>query len=72
MDVFYRIKILKRIKILLQKNESKLYEAIYQDFKKSEIETYMTELGSIYHEIDRACRRLKYWAENQNVLEQIF
>ena len=67
LDVFYRIKILKRIKILLQKNESKLYEAIYQDFKKSEIETYMTELGSIYHEIDRACRRLNYWAKPKRV-----
>ena len=67
LDVSYRIKILKRIKILLQKNESKLYEAIYQDFKKSEIETYMTELGSIYHEIDRACRRLNYWAKPKRV-----
>ena len=67
LDVSYRIKILKRIKILLQKNESKLFEAIYQDFKKSEIETYMTELGSIYHEIDRACRRLNYWAKPKRV-----
>ena len=67
LDVSYRIKILKRIKILLQKNESKLYEAIYQDFKKSEMETYMTELGSIYHEIDRACRRLNYWAKPKRV-----
>ena len=67
LDVSYRIKILKRIKILLQENESKLYDAIYQDFKKSEIETYMTELGSIYHEIDRACRCLKYWAKPKRV-----
>jgi len=67
LDVSYRIKILKRIKILLQENESKLYDAIYQDFKKSEIETYMTELGSIYHEIDRACRSLKYWAKPKRV-----
>ena len=67
LDVSYRIKILKHIKILLQENESKLYNAIYQDFKKSEIETYMTELGSIYHEIDRACRCLKYWAKPKRV-----
>lgn len=67
LDISYRIKLLKRIKILLQKNESKLYDAIYLDFKKSEIETYMTELGSIYHEIDRACRNLKYWAKAKRV-----
>ena len=67
MDISYRIKLLKRIKILLQKNESKLYDAIYLDFKKSEIETYMTELGSIYHEIDRACRNLKYWSKPKRV-----
>ena len=71
LDISYRIKILKRIKILLEKNESKLYDAIYQDFKKSEIETYMTELGSIYHEIDRACRNLKSWSKSKRVRTNI-
>lgn len=71
LEISYRIKLLKKIKELLQNNEAKLYEAIYLDFKKSEIETYMTELGSIYHEIDRACRRLKYWSKPKRVRTNI-
>ena len=44
-----RIETLKKLKLILKENEEKLYTAIYTDFKKSEFETYLTELTLIYN-----------------------
>ncbi|AXT60762.1 aldehyde dehydrogenase [Aquimarina sp. AD10] len=66
-DLSYRINELKRLKSVLLKNETRLYEAIYQDFKKSEFETYTTELSIIYHEIDLAVSKVKKWAKKRKV-----
>ena len=67
-DVKYRITMLKVLKKILKENESKLYEAIYKDFKKSEFETYATELGFLFHEIDIAIKSLKKWAKPKWVM----
>ncbi len=64
-NISFRIKELKRLKNILKKNESQLYESIYKDFKKSEFETYTTELSIIYHEIDLAIKKVKKWAKKK-------
>ncbi len=64
-DISFRIKELKRLKAILKKNEAQLYESIYKDFKKSEFETYTTELSIIYHEIDLATKKVKKWAKKK-------
>ncbi len=64
-DVSFRIQELKRLKSVLQKNEALLYESIYKDFKKSEFETYTTELSIIYHDIDLAISKVKKWAKKR-------
>ncbi|WP_438422377.1 aldehyde dehydrogenase [Aquimarina macrocephali] len=64
-DTSFRIKELKKLKNILQKNEKLLYESIYADFKKSEFETYVTELSIIYHEIDLALVKIKKWARKR-------
>lgn len=66
-DISFRIKELKRLKNVLQKNEKLLYKSIYADFKKSEFETYVTELSIIYHEIDLALVKIKKWARKRKV-----
>ncbi len=66
-DVSFRIKELKRLKDVLKKNEALLYESIYKDFKKSEFETYTTELSIIYHDIDLALVKIKKWAKKKRV-----
>jgi len=63
----FRVKELKRLKNILQKNEALLYEAIYRDFKKSSYETYTTEFGIIYHEIDLALVKIKKWSKKKRV-----
>lgn len=50
---------LRNLKSALKANESRLYEAIKADFGKSEFDTYSTELGIIYTEIDYLCKHLR-------------
>ncbi len=64
-NISFRIQELKRLKNVLKQNETLLYQAIYQDFKKSEFETYLTELSIIYHEIDLALVKVKKWAKKK-------
>ncbi len=58
-EIGFRIETLKKLKHLLKENEDKLYTAIYSDFKKSEFETYLTEISLIYNEINDSINNLK-------------
>ena len=66
-EVNIRIETLKKLKHILKKNEDKLYTAIYDDFKKSKFETYITELSLIYNELNDAIRNLKKWSKQKRV-----
>ncbi|WP_353779727.1 aldehyde dehydrogenase family protein [Winogradskyella sp. 3972H.M.0a.05] len=68
----FRKEQLKTLKRLLKDNESRLHEAIYKDFKKSETENYLTELYLIYHEIDNAIKNLDQWARKERVSTNFF
>ena len=62
-DVALRINTLKKLKGVIQENETELYKAIYADFKKSEFETYIAEIALIYNELNDAIRNLKKWSK---------
>ncbi|MDP7430709.1 MAG: aldehyde dehydrogenase, partial [Flavobacteriales bacterium] len=66
-EINFRIETLKKLKRLLKENEDKLYIAIYSDFKKSEFETYLTELSLIYNELNDVIRNLKKWSKQKSV-----
>jgi len=66
-EVNLRIETLKKLKLILKENEDKLYDAIYTDFKKSEFETYLTELSLIYNELNDAIKNLKKWSKQKRV-----
>ena len=66
-EVTLRIETLKKLKLILKENEEKFYTAIYTDFKKSEFETYLTELSLIYNELNDAIRNLKKWSKQKRV-----
>jgi aldehyde dehydrogenase (NAD+) len=66
-QVSLRIETLKKLKTVLKENEQELYTAIYTDFKKSEFETYLTELSLIYNELNGAIRNLKKWSKQKRV-----
>ena len=66
-ELNFRIETLKKLKRLLKENEDKLYTAIYSDFKKSEFETYLTEISLIYNEINDSINNLKKWSKRKRV-----
>lgn len=66
-----RIALLKKLKNLIQENEERLYDAIYQDFGKSEFETYLTEIGLLYHEINLLIKQIKKWSKPKRVFTDI-
>jgi aldehyde dehydrogenase (NAD+) len=70
-NIDFRKQQLRKLKSILQSNESMLYQAIYKDFKKSEFETYLTELVLIYHEIDVAIKNLAKWSKPRRVRTEL-
>lgn len=63
----FRIQQLKKLKRLLTEQEELFFEAIYSDFKKSRFETFVSELGLVYKEIDTAIKNLPRWAAKETV-----
>ena len=66
-DLSYRKEALIKLRELLLQHERELFDAIHLDFKKSQFETYMTELSLIHHEINLALKKLKSWSRPQRV-----
>jgi aldehyde dehydrogenase (NAD+) len=62
-SVAFRIEQLKKLQRVLKANETLLYEAIYEDFKKSEFDTYSTELSFVYHDIKEAIKKVRKWSK---------
>ena len=63
-----RIKTLKSLKIALEKTyKQALRDALYNDFKKPQLETDLTEIYPVIDEINFAMRNLKSWLKKQKV-----
>ncbi|SMO84698.1 aldehyde dehydrogenase (NAD+) [Gracilimonas mengyeensis] len=60
-SVDFRIHQLKTLKELLKEHEQEFVDAVYQDFKKPELETYATELGVLHDEINLVLKKLNKW-----------
>ncbi len=67
LPVAYRIEQLKKLKHLLQRHESELYEAIDNDFGKSKHHTQLTELFPLFEELELAIKNLHKWAKPRKV-----
>ena len=70
-DLNFRKVQLQKLKKVVKSNEKLLYDAIYQDFGKSEFETFGTEISFIYKDIDYYLKNLKSFAKPKNVLTNI-
>ncbi len=66
-DLKFRLAQLNKLDALLKSNEKLLYKAIYLDFKKSEFDTYVSELALLYHDIKDAKKNLRKWAKIKRV-----
>ena len=70
-DLTFRKTQLKKLKQLVKNNEKLLYDAIYKDFKKSEFETFGTEISFIYKDIDFYVKNLNSLAKPKKVTTNI-
>ena len=70
-DLNFRKAQLQKLKKVVKSNEKLLYDAIYQDFGKSEFETFGTEISFIYKDIDYYLKNLKSFAKPKSVLTNI-
>lgn len=70
-NIDFRKQQLRKLKAILQQNEPLLYQAIYDDFKKSKFETYLTELALLYQEINLAIKRVDKWAKLKKVRTEL-
>ncbi len=66
-DINLRITCLKRLREELVKREKDIAKAMYDDFRKPEFETVMTETGIVLNELNLAIRKVKCWAKSRYV-----
>ena len=62
-----RIKALKQLKDAIKFYEDDLMFAMKADFNKNESDTFLTEIGIIYSEINLHLKKLAEWAKPVNV-----
>lgn len=67
-NISFRKKSLQRLKSEIQKKESEIIDALYKDFKKSEFESYATEIGIILAELNLVIKKINAWAKPKTVL----
>ncbi|MGV3587929.1 MAG: aldehyde dehydrogenase [Adhaeribacter sp.] len=63
----FRKQQLLRLKKAVRTHEALMTEALYQDLRKSPTESYTTEIGFVYEEINYALKHLKDWMKPQRV-----
>lgn len=66
-ELVFRLQQLNKLQEVLKSNEKSIFEAIYKDFKKSEFDTFVTELALLYHDIKEVRKKLKKWARVKRV-----
>jgi aldehyde dehydrogenase (NAD+) len=62
-----RLNKLSRLKKLILRNETAIYDALYSDLHKSREESWVTELGLVIAEINSAMKHLKSWMRPKRV-----
>lgn len=67
-----RILALKRLKRGIKQNEAYIYEALKKDFAKPRTETYLSEIYTVYDEIDYAIRHLPQWMKDEKKSTPLF
>ncbi len=66
-NIDFRIKTLKKLKNIIKENEDEIIIALNKDLKKSSFESFATEIGMVYDEINLHLKNLKTWAKKEKV-----
>jgi aldehyde dehydrogenase (NAD+) len=62
-DIEFRLEQLTKLKKAVKDREPQIIEALKQDLNKSELESYATEIGILYEEINLMMKHLQTWAK---------
>jgi len=62
----FRKEQLKKLKQIIENHEAEIVEALQKDFSKPPFETFVTEIGQIYEEINFALKNLSTWMRPKN------
>ncbi|OIK06051.1 aldehyde dehydrogenase [Bacillus sp. MUM 13] len=63
----FRLEQLKKLKEEVKRREQDIIQALAEDLNKSELESYSTEIGILYEEINFTMKHLKKWAKPKRV-----
>lgn len=64
-DVNFRLSLLKALKTEILTNETRILNALNKDFKKSEFEGYVSELGLVILKLNLAIKKIKSWTKRK-------
>lgn len=70
-DISFRLSLLKALKNEIISKENAIYDALYEDFKKSKFESFISEYGLVISEINLAIKKLKTWSKPKRVKSSI-
>ena len=65
--VAFRIEQLEILKNTIKKYEEEVIDALYKDLRKSEFESYVTEIGLVYDNISYMVKNIERWMEPKYV-----
>lgn len=67
LPIAFRLEALKRLKALVKQYESDIQKALFLDLRKSDFESYVTEIGVFYDEINLHISHLRGWTKKKRV-----
>lgn len=66
-DIGFRVRQLKALKETIQKHESAIAEALFQDLGKSYEEAYLTEISVVLSELGKHINNVRRWAKPKRI-----
>ena len=66
-EIEYRLERLRELYAAIQRYEQDIIEALHRDFRKSEFESYASEIGFVLSDIRHVIKRLRSWAKPRRV-----
>lgn len=72
LDYSFRVDMLKKLKETIKLYEDDIFKALTLDLNKPRFESYTSEIGVVYNEIDDALKNLKKWMKVKKVSTPLF
>ncbi|MDX5421985.1 MAG: aldehyde dehydrogenase [Hymenobacteraceae bacterium] len=71
LNLNFRREKLRALHAAITQHEQELFDAMYADFRKPEMESYTTEVGFVEQELKLTLKQLKQWAKPRKVKESL-